>query len=442
MQKLLRNHKVAVIGAGFSGLGIAESLKRHGIDYDQYDRNDQPGGLWYRGVYHGAHLITPKSRTGYLNFPMPDDYPDFPSRAQIREYLLNFAHHHGLLESIRFGTVVQKVEPIENGLQWKLHFDTGSTKHYDSVVIATGHHWDPFLPVVDGEFCGQQLHSSDYNGAEIFRGKRVLIVGGGNSAADLAVAAAGVGKSAHISMRGGHWFLPKTLFGRPTGEILKPWFPRWAIRFFLAVAVGDYRRYGLVRPRHRLFDEDPTINDSLLNDLKHGRIKALPAVRRLDGDMVEFVDGRREAYDLICWATGFNVSVPCVAEGVIPVKNNVPDIAMGMYAPRHKNLYIFGLGHLLKPIPRYGVGPMISAGADVLSLSIILQQKIHTPLGIVWGKLVRKPDRYSVGPTLALQMTKLLAWFGGKALAWIKPEGRHGQKGADTAADGDGVVRS
>ena len=415
--------RIAIIGAGFAGLGVAEALKRHGIEFDQFDSNPEMGGIWRNGGYAGLHLITPKRTTGYRNFPMPDDYPEFPSGDQLRKYLEKFAQNHGLMASLNLGKTVSQVDPIGDGTEWRVRFDCGEERIYAGVVAATGHHWLPRYPAVEGDFTGEQIHSSQYRSPEILRGKRVLVVGGGNSAADIASAAAHAATEAHISMRNGHWILPKSIHGKPVGEMLKSWMPLWMLRPFirtlLAISVGDYGRYGLQRPNHRLFEHDPTISSQLLYHLQHRRITPHPGIRCFSGREVEFVDGSREEFDLVCWATGFDISLPYLPKDVVEIRNHAPQLIAGILPPRHRNLWVFGIGHTVRPIPRYGVGPLISAGAELVAQAILLQPRFERPLGELIAKLWPKPPGpFSIGPTQSLLLARLIAWAGRRVVGY------------------------
>jgi hypothetical protein len=405
--------RIAILGAGFAGLGAAEALKRHGIEYDQFDRNPGLGGIWHNGAYAGLHLITPKRTTGYRKFPMPNDYPEFPSGDQVRCYLENFAHQHDLMACLYLGQAATRVQPVDDGTQWRVRFDSGEERLYAGVIAATGHHWLPRYPYVEGSFSGTQFHSSEYRSPTVFRGKRVLVVGGGNSAADIAVAAVHADGVSHISMRHGHWILPKSIGGRPVGEMLKSWMPLWLLRPFvqglLSISIGDYRQYGLEPPTHRLFEQDPTISTQLLYHLQHSDITPHPGIRRLCGSEVEFVDGSKAEFDLICWATGFHVSLPYLGEEVVEIANDVPQLIAGIFPQRYRNLWVFGIGHAVRPIPRYGVGPMISASAELLAHAILLQLRFEQPLGAVIAKLRPKPPGpFSIGPTEALLLARFM----------------------------------
>ncbi|WP_437970069.1 NAD(P)-binding domain-containing protein [Sorangium sp. So ce260] len=385
-------HKHAIIGAGLCGLGVARAFKRSGIPFDVFEADDDVGGNWYHGVYETVHIITSKRTTEYSDFPMPADYPDFPSAAQMLDYLRAYADHFGLREHIAFRTRVTRVAPRGDG-RWEVTPSGpagGAPRVYGGVVVCNGHHWDPRMPDIPGTFSGQLMHAKHYKRPEALAGKRVLVLGGGNSACDIAVEASRFGASSHISLRRGYWFLPKMMLGVPTVELLKPWMPRWFQRRFLKalvrLTVGRYDRYGLPHPDHEPFERHPTINSELLYHLRHGRITPHPDVRRLDGDAVEFVDGARERFDLIVAATGYHVSFPFLADGVISWKNGLPQLIDGIVPPSHKNLYVFGLGQ-----PRYGAGPLVTAGADLLCTMVATQQQLKHPLGALLARMNHKP---------------------------------------------------
>src|SRR5579859_488921 len=167
----------------------------------------------------------------------------------------------------KFNTKVVMALPLPDG-RWELELASGEKRIYKGLIVCNGHHWDRRFPNYPGKFEGAFIHSKDYRTPAELAGKRVLVIGGGNSACDIAAEAARVGKTARISLRRGYWFLPKTLFGVPSPELIKPWFPVWAqrifLRLFLRVAVGKYSDYGLPEPDHKIFEAHPTINSELL----------------------------------------------------------------------------------------------------------------------------------------------------------------------------------
>ncbi len=398
------SQKIAIIGAGFCGLGVAAALTRHGIAFDCLEADDQIGGNWYHGVYETVHIISSRQTTQYSDYPMPADYPDFPSAAQMLAYLNSYADYYRLRDHIQLNCRVERVAPAANDC-WELTLSNGERRIYAGVVIANGHHWDRRFPQYPGNFSGTIIHSKDYKQPEMLKGKRVLVIGGGNSACDIAVEAARFGQSSHISMRRGYWFMPRTMFGKPTVECIKPWMPLWFQRLFLSamirIIVGDYTNYGLQQPDHKIFEKHPTINSDLLAFLKQGRITPHPDIARYEGEEVVFVDGQRAAIDLIVCATGYHLSFPFLAEGVVEWKDGIPQL-LGMFHPRYKNIYFFGIGQA-----RYGAGPLISAGADLLAVMIKEQRRLKHPIGAIFQKMGQKPPKTMlVGPFEILRGVK------------------------------------
>jgi len=218
---------ICVVGAGFSGLAMCGGLTRWGISYDCYEADSALGGNWFHGVYETVHIISSRKTTEYKDFPMPESYPDFPSKDQVLEYLNSYADHFKLREHIKFNTEVKKVAPTSNE-RYEVTFADGTKKIYGGVIVCNGHHWDKRFggPYPDEKtFSGEVMHSKDYKKPETLVGKRVLVLGGGNSACDIAAEAARFAESSHVSHRRGYWFMPRSLAGFPLVEYLDPMFP-------------------------------------------------------------------------------------------------------------------------------------------------------------------------------------------------------------------------
>jgi hypothetical protein len=408
-----RQERHCIVGAGFSGLAIAAALKRAGIAYDHLEADDQVGGNWYHGVYETVHIISSKKTTEYTDFPMPDDYPDFPSAKQMNDYLNAYTDHWGLREHIEFNTKVNLISPLDGDL-WEIALESGEKRVYGGVVVCNGHHWDCRYPEYPGEFTGEVFHSKQYKNPEVLKGKRVLVVGAGNSGCDIAVEAARFGIESHISIRRPVWILPQTIGGVPMVQCLKPWMLGWmqnlSMRIMLRIVVGPYSQYGLEQPDYPVFARHPTINSQFLYALKHGKLKVHKDVKRLEGKTVEFVDGTKIEVDLIAYATGFHVSVPFVAPDVIQWKNGYPDLLAGIFSPRYKNFYVVGIGQ-----PRYGAGPLLTVGAKALAVSILTQRKMKMPIGAMMAKLGQKPlNNYLMDPHKMLRDARKMIWMANK----------------------------
>ena len=191
-----------VVGAGPHGMSALKALLQNGIEADGFERERDVGGNWNFGaensrVYESTHLISSKPFTQFPDFPMPDAYPDYPSHRQVKEYFGRYTDHFGLRRAIRFSTDVVRAEPVDEGRAWDVTVRdrvsaAETTYRYAGLVVGNGHNWNPKVPDYAGraEFRGEVLHSADYKGPEVLRGKRVLVVGAGNTGCDVAVEAA------------------------------------------------------------------------------------------------------------------------------------------------------------------------------------------------------------------------------------------------------------
>jgi hypothetical protein len=397
-----RSSHMALIGAGPVGLGMARALLAHGISYEQLEADDDLGGNWYHGVYETVHIVSSRKTTEFADYPMPLDYPDFPSRQQMLDYLRDYAEKYRLRPHIQFNTKVVMALPLPDG-RWELEWESGEKRIYKGLIVCNGHHWDRRFPKYPGTFEGELIHSKDYRNPGQLEGKRVLVVGGGNSGCDVAAEAARVGAAACISLRRGYWFLPKTLLGIPSVEFMKPWFPVWAqrilLRSALRVAIGRFSEYGLPEPDHKIFEAHPTINSELLYYVKQGRIRPRPDITRFEGKTVYFVDGTRQVFDIVVCATGFHVSFPFLPPGLVPVKGSVAQLYGGCVLPDHKNLYVIGTSQL-----RYGFGPVVTPGVDLIADMMLAQDKMELPIGLVLKESgVKLPRTHLVDPHAALR---------------------------------------
>ncbi|MGK7948891.1 MAG: flavin-containing monooxygenase [Xenococcaceae cyanobacterium] len=376
------NHKQLIIGAGFVGLGIAQALKEAGILYDQVDASDRLGGNWYHGVYETAHIISSRKVTQFTNFPMPEDYPDFPSAQNMLDYLNSFVDRFALRDKIELNRKVTYVRPIENNL-WEVTFANGEQRIYKGVIMCNGHHWCKRFPKFEGEFKGEIIHSKDYKKPEQLRGKKVLVIGGGNSACDIAAEAARVAAKSVLSMRESVWFIPKTFAGIPVADNSKKgttpaWYQRLLTYLLIRFTFGKHENYGMPKPKHRIFEKHPTINNEVPYYIKHGRITPKPGISHLDGYSVEFVDGSREEFDLIICATGYYVAYPFLPPELQRVRGSVVECYGDSFLADYKGLYYIGWYQ-----PRSGIGSIISAFAPVFARYLQLEAEIKIPVGLV-----------------------------------------------------------
>lgn len=346
--------KVCIIGAGSSGIVAAKALKEHGISFDCFERGSGIGGNWrfrndngMSAAYASLHINTSKERMAYSDYPMPDDYPDYPHHSQILEYFENYVDHFGIRPHIHFQTTVKSCKPTEDG-RWRVDVETGgnTVSHiYNGLVVANGHHWDPKLPDFPGTFHGHTRHAHAYETPEGLEGKRVLVVGIGNSGVDIACECSRVAAATYLSSRRSAHILPKYAFGRPIDQFSSPAgshlplaLQRLIYSLILKVSRGSQTAYGVPEPDHRLLEAHPTISADLLNLVGHGRIKMKPNLAELRGDRVHFVDGSEEEIDEIIYATGYQVSFPFFDAEILDTRENE--------VPLYRQVVHFDLPHL------------------------------------------------------------------------------------------------
>jgi hypothetical protein len=353
--------QVCVIGAGPSGLAAAKNAVQFGFEAVIFEKNDQVGGNWvfnastgHSSVYENTHIISSKIWSEYEDYPMPDDYPDYPNHRQLQAYFESYARHFKVYEHIRFKHTVTKVT-LTDGDVWAVEYmDEANVLHrriFDQLMVANGHHWNPKYPEYPGDFTGQFMHSHDFKAvSEEWRGKSVLVIGAGNSGCDIAVEAARLAGKVCLSMRSPQWFIPKFLFGMPTDVFAARanWMPakykQLALTKLLNLLQGPYSQYGLPTNTHLALSHHPTLNSDLLDFMRHGRIKPRPAIRRFIGGSVEFVNGEVEAFDIVCACTGFWITFPFFEKSFIDFQHaeKVP-LFRKMMHPDYKNLYFIGL---------------------------------------------------------------------------------------------------
>ncbi len=347
--------RCCVIGAGPCGITAAKALLEAGLDVVVYDKNDQVGGNWlfspepsHSSVFETTHIISSKKLSQYSDYSWPASYPDYPGHRDLLAYFQGYARHFGVDPHVRFRTSVEKAEPDPAG-GWRVTLATGESGRFDRLLVASGHHWDPSLPSWPGRFAGRLMHSHDFKSAAPFSGQRVLVVGGGNSACDIAVETARVSSFTGISMRRGYHFVPKFLLGIPSDE-LHEWFlfiPRplrvRILGLLLRLLNGSWERYGLAKPDHPFMSTHPVVNSELLYSIRHGRVHPRPDVARLEGRDVHFADGRVESYDTILAATGFRISFPFLDRSQIDFSRGPVPLYLRAFSPRFPDLYFIGL---------------------------------------------------------------------------------------------------
>ncbi len=358
-----RGATVCVIGAGASGLVAIKNLVEHGFDVDCFERETGVAGVWNRRhdrspIYASTHLVSSKPFTQFPDFPMPDDWPDYPDHAAILRYLEHYTDHFDLRRRIWFGTDVIRVEPAEDGY-WDVttrgaRGGSERTQRYAALVVANGHNWSPKMPGYDGlrEYKGQVIHASAYQDAAQLRGKKVLVVGAGNTGCDIAVEAAQQAAQCWHSARRGYWYAPKFTYGRPSDQIadqLLAWrlplaIRRWLLQRVVRRSVGDLTRFGLPKPDHKILETHPIVNSQLVYYLGHGDITPVPDVERFDRNSVLLTDGREIEPDLVVLATGYLPRFDFLAPELLGTDGNGrPRLPLHAFSRANPTLFVAGL---------------------------------------------------------------------------------------------------
>lgn len=316
--------KVGIIGAGPAGLAMAARLKLAEIAFDVFEQNASLASSW-RAHYDRLHLHTVKKHSNLPHLPFPKDYPRFVSKNQFIEYLEEYARKFEL--EIQFNTIVKRVE--RDGDKWKVTTNLG-THRYEQVVVASGVNRVPFrpsIPKMDG-FLGSIIHSREYKNPKPFSGKKVLIVGMGNTGAEIALDLSLNGIETTISVRSPVNIVPLVFAGRATQEtaLLLEKLPKILARKVASLAqrlaIGDLSKFGLLQsdyaPNEQLSKtgKTPVIDLGTAKAIREGKIKIAPGIKELSRNTVKFTDGKEIPIDQIILCTGYKSKLEDFIPGI------------------------------------------------------------------------------------------------------------------------------
>ncbi len=423
--------RVCVIGAGLSGLAVARSLKERDIGFVCLEKAPDVGGIWRqpqageRGPgYRSLHLNTAKQLTGYAGFPMPSSYPLYPHHSQVAAYLRSFAEWADVPDHIELRTEVVSVRQDADGL-WTVvsRGPDGAevTRRFERVVVASGHHDEPALPdpmpAGAETFTGRILHSLDYHDGRDFAGRRVVVVGLGASAVDIAADLSRQAAQTVLSVRRGLHIVPKQLFGMSVDEIAEaPWWNEmsfaerreWAEQALL-VARGRLADYGLPEPDHPVFSSAVTLSDEILSRIRHGAVLPKPAIDSFDGDRVVFTDGSSVEADAVVYCTGFRMTFPFLPVGCPVAADGSVELYRRVVPADRPGLYFVGLVRPVGAITRLveaqarWVAELVD-GAATLPAAQEMREEIGAYLTSVvqrYGRAEGASIQVDVGPYLA-----------------------------------------
>jgi dimethylaniline monooxygenase (N-oxide forming) len=316
------------MGAGLSGLAALRGLRQAGHEVRCFEAGSAIGGMWRYGNDNGVSAAyasltanTSYARMQYPSFSEPGSMAEFPHHSELLAYLERYAAANDLLPHITCGARVESALPASDG--WHVTVRGSQPEHFDAVVVATGHYWDPEIPELPGRFGGTIVHVRDYETPDRFAGQRVLVVGASQSALDLAAEVSSAAERSFLSCRQGHHLIPRHIFGRPFDELdtsvalLVPLpMVRLAVRAQMWAARVTPNPGDLPPPRHRLFESrwPVVVSPTVQRALAERAFECRPGISRLEGDRVTFADDSEEHADAIIFATGYRINFPFLGE--------------------------------------------------------------------------------------------------------------------------------
>ncbi|GFO26102.1 dimethylaniline monooxygenase [n-oxide-forming] [Plakobranchus ocellatus] len=380
--------RVLIIGAGCSGLAAIKTCLDEGLIPVCLERSSDIGGLWNytdidhpgnAGIYRSLVINTSKEMMMFSDFPPPETFPPFLTHDKVLEYFRLYVKHFGLRRYIHFNTEVLKVsraDDYESTGRWRVRANISGNDDtsnaifddlFDGVMVCSGHHSVPYIPHIPGlpEFRGEVMHSRFYKESSPFVGKKVVILGMGNSAVDIACDLAKSAEKVYLSSRRGAWIVPRTSFwGWPADMLANSrvvfTLPYRLLDWFVQVQANvrvDHNAYGL-RPQHGVLNCHPTINDELPIHLVSGRVQTKPSIARTQPDGVLLDNGEFLPCDVIILATGYDYRVDFVNPKDLEVESNKSCLYKFMIPPHH-------------PHPTFTVIGLIQAIGAVMPISEI-----------------------------------------------------------------------
>nr|XP_054592267.1 flavin-containing monooxygenase 5 [Nothobranchius furzeri] len=371
--------RVAVIGAGPSGLTSIKACLDEGLEPTCFESSDDMGGLWKfkaisepnrASIYHSLTINSSKEMMCYSDFPIPADYPNYMHHSKILKYFRMYAEHFKLLEHICFQTSVKKVTQrpdFSRTGQWEVvteNKDGLEERHiFEAVICCTGHYTYPNLPLKDfpgiETFEGNYFHSWDYKGTENMYGKRVVVIGIGNSGSDIAVESSKVAEQVYMSTRRGAWVIRQisdnglpvdmkytTRFVHILFQLLPVNILNWISEKKIN-SMYDHTMYAL-KPKHRFFSQNPVVNGDLPLKILSGSVIIKPNVKEIRGSTVVFEDGSiAEKVDTIVFATGYNYDFPYLPNNVMYKSGHRVGLYKHVFPPNleHPTLALVGFIH-------------------------------------------------------------------------------------------------
>ncbi|CDY14230.1 BnaA08g13610D [Brassica napus] len=357
-----------IVGAGPSGLATAACLREQNVPFVVLERADCIASLWQNRTYDRLKLHLPKKFCQLPKMPFPESFPEYPTKRQFIDYLESYAS--------------------------RLHISPQLNEEYICrwLVVATGENAERVVPEIDGldEFTGEVIHACDYKSGEKFAGKKVLVVGCGNSGMEVSLDLANHFAKPSMVVRSSVHVMPREVMGKSTFELamkMLAWLPLWLVDKILLVlcwlVLGNIEKYGLKRPEMGPMElksvkgKTPVLDIGALEKIRSGKINVVPGVKRFDGNRVELVNGEQLEIDSVVLATGYRSNVPYwLQESEFFAKNGFPKAANSGWKGR-TGLYAVGFTR---------------RGLSGVSMDAV---KIAQDIGSVWKLETKQPSKRS-----------------------------------------------
>lgn len=396
--------RVCVVGGGPSGLACIKACKEENIDVVCYEKSRGIGGLWNYNeedlslatVARSTIINSSKEMSAYTDFVPPADYPNFMHNTMMLKYFELYADKFDLRRHVVFRMEVIKVkEADDHDLtgKWTVstkNLDTNEVKSevFDSVMICTGHHGKPLWPKFKGQekFKGKLFHTHSYKKPDGFERKKVVVVGVGNSGGDCCAELSTVAEKVYLSTRRGCWVMNRMSPGglpidgyliRRSNNLMLQYLPNLASAIFenLIEARFDHELYGL-KPKHRVFSQHPTVNDSLPNRILSGTVAVKDDIDRFEEDGVVFKgENQVTKVDAVCFATGYEIDFPFLDKRIIDTKDNKANLYKLQYVPELRHPHTLAFIGLMQPF-----GPLVNISESQARWHVQLLKKQCAPL--------------------------------------------------------------
>nr|XP_023422991.1 dimethylaniline monooxygenase [N-oxide-forming] 2 [Cavia porcellus] len=354
--------KVAVIGAGVSGLISLKCCVDEGLEPTCFERTEDIGGLWRfkenvedgrASIYKSVITNTSKEMSCFSDFPMPEDFPNFLCLLRLlKTTVLTVKKHPDFSSSGQWEVVTQSDGKEQSAV-------------FDAVMVCSGHHILPHIPLKSfpgiERFKGQYFHSRQYKHPAGFEGKRILVIGIGNSASDIASELSKNAAQVFISTRNGSWVMSRIsedgypwdmVFHTRFKSMLRNILPRTVSKWMMEQQLNrwfNHANYSL-EPKNKYLMKEPILNDDLPSRILYGAVKVKSRVTQLTETSALFEDGTvEEDIDVIVFATGYTFSFPFLEESLVKIEHNMVSLYKYMFPPQLEKPTLTCMG-LIQPL--------------------------------------------------------------------------------------------